>query len=176
KAIPKDSGMEIVSCSVGQSSQQCLSVSTDGSTNLNWMILFIITTLFILSSIFLYCRSRRRTDTSHQSCDASTLTDGYELMTNREIDELLATRLNNPIFHLTIERDIMVTNNYHLRGIYKSAGAKYDGDLKRLQFLAGFDLRPIIFGHPEWTATPEFVYREALFLTLKKMSEIEELF
>ncbi|MFM7981162.1 MAG: hypothetical protein ACKPKO_17780, partial [Candidatus Fonsibacter sp.] len=109
-------------------------------------------------------------------CNASTQTDGYEQMSNREIDDLLAIRLNNVGFPLTIDRDIVVANNYHLRGIYKSAGAKYDGDLKRWQFLAGFDMRPIIFGHPEWIETPEFVYREALFIALKRMGEIEDLF
>ncbi|MFM7984726.1 MAG: hypothetical protein ACKPKO_35925 [Candidatus Fonsibacter sp.] len=97
-------------------------------------------------------------------------------MSSRDLDYMIAVRLDNFNFPLCIERDIMLVNNYHLRGAYKSAGAKYNGDLKRWQFLAGSDLRPVLSDHLEWPETPEFVYREALFMTLSKINEIEDLF
>ncbi|MFM7981824.1 MAG: hypothetical protein ACKPKO_21150, partial [Candidatus Fonsibacter sp.] len=41
KAIPQTSGMELVSCSTDELSQQCMSVSTDDSDIFDWMLFHI---------------------------------------------------------------------------------------------------------------------------------------
>ncbi|MFM7977923.1 MAG: hypothetical protein ACKPKO_01295 [Candidatus Fonsibacter sp.] len=64
---------------------------------------------------------------------------------------------------------------YNLRLEYKSAGARFDGNLRRWLMRAGSDRRPIIMGHPGWIENPEIVYRQTLFLALRRMYATEDL-
>ncbi|MFM7990466.1 MAG: hypothetical protein ACKPKO_65225, partial [Candidatus Fonsibacter sp.] len=78
KAIPKASGMQIVSCSSDELFQQRVSVTTDGSTVFNWMLYFFFVLLFLMSSCNLFCRFFKKSKQLPQFCNASTQTEGYE--------------------------------------------------------------------------------------------------
>ncbi|MFM7985527.1 MAG: hypothetical protein ACKPKO_40065, partial [Candidatus Fonsibacter sp.] len=55
QAIPKASGIEIVSCSSGDATQQCVSVSTDGSAT-SWITYLLILFRMLLVMGFIFCR------------------------------------------------------------------------------------------------------------------------
>ncbi|MFM7981571.1 MAG: hypothetical protein ACKPKO_19860, partial [Candidatus Fonsibacter sp.] len=84
----------------------------------------------------------RRTKTIRNVLDASTQTDGYHDMTSHDLDALLAERLGHVLFPLSLERDVVLHDNYNLRLEYKAAGARYDGVARRWSMRAGSDLRP----------------------------------
>ncbi|MFM7987302.1 MAG: hypothetical protein ACKPKO_49110, partial [Candidatus Fonsibacter sp.] len=60
-------------------------------------------------------------------------------MTNEELNTFIGRRLGNMSFPLSWDRDVMLRDNYHLRLEYKSAGAFYDGTIRRWQIRAGSD-------------------------------------
>ncbi|MFM7982739.1 MAG: hypothetical protein ACKPKO_25795, partial [Candidatus Fonsibacter sp.] len=109
-------------------------------------------------------------------CDATTQTDGYHEMTNQEMDATIAERLGHVSFPLFLERDVELHDNYSLRLEYKSAGARYDGAARRWFMRAGSDLRPVLFLHRTWVDNPELLYRECLFVALRRANAVEELF
>ncbi|MFM7987961.1 MAG: hypothetical protein ACKPKO_52475, partial [Candidatus Fonsibacter sp.] len=109
-------------------------------------------------------------------CDATTQTDGYQEMTNRELDATIATRLDCLSFPLFLERDVVLRDNYSLRLEYKAVGAKYDGTLRQWFIRAGSDLRSILNANPTWIENPELAYRESLFTALRRINATEDLF
>ena len=109
-------------------------------------------------------------------CDTTTQTDGYHEMTNLELDATIAERLGRVSFPLFLERDVELHDNYNLRLEYKSAGARYDGAARRWFMRAGSDLRAVLFMHQTWIDNPELLYRECLFVVLRRTNAVEDLF
>ncbi|MFM7978146.1 MAG: hypothetical protein ACKPKO_02425, partial [Candidatus Fonsibacter sp.] len=80
------------------------------------------------------------------------------------------------LIHCRWKHDVILRDNYNLRLEYKSAGAKFDGNMRRWLMRAGSDLRPIIYGNPGWIENPEIVYRETLFVALRRTNATEDPF
>ncbi|MFM7986814.1 MAG: hypothetical protein ACKPKO_46620, partial [Candidatus Fonsibacter sp.] len=109
-------------------------------------------------------------------CDATTQTDGYNEMTNQELDAFVAERLGNLSFPLSLDHDIVLRDNYSLRLEYKSVGAQYNGGARRWFMSAGSDLRAVLTNSQTWIENPELLYRQCLFTALRRINDTEELF
>ncbi|MFM7986734.1 MAG: hypothetical protein ACKPKO_46210, partial [Candidatus Fonsibacter sp.] len=94
-------------------------------------------------------------------------------MTSHDLDALIAERLGHVLFPLSLERDVELHDNYNLRLEYKAAGARYDGAARRWSMRAGSDLRPVLFLHRTWVDDPELLYRECLFVALRRANAVE---
>ncbi|MFM7978764.1 MAG: hypothetical protein ACKPKO_05560, partial [Candidatus Fonsibacter sp.] len=136
----------------------------------------VLLSMVLVLGFILRCTFWSRPKRTPVLCDASTQTDGNQDMTNRELDASIARRIACLSFALFLERDVMFRDNYNLRLEYKSAGARYDGTLRRWLMRACSDLRPILYGNPGWIENPELVYRESLFMTLHMIDDAEDLF
>ncbi|MFM7980914.1 MAG: hypothetical protein ACKPKO_16505, partial [Candidatus Fonsibacter sp.] len=150
QVIPKAQGLEVVSCSANDTILQCVSVSTDEIIN-SWNFIFLILLVALIAFGFILlgylCWQTRQV---RDVIDESTQTDGYNEMTNEELNVVIGHRLNNMSFPLSLDRDVTLRDNYHLRLEYKSAGALYDGTIRRWHIRAGSDLRALLDEHHAW--------------------------
>ncbi|MFM7983090.1 MAG: hypothetical protein ACKPKO_27600, partial [Candidatus Fonsibacter sp.] len=156
--------------------QQCVSVSTDENISTWYVCFFVILSMMLIWVCILRCTSWLKPKTVPILCDATTQTDGYHEMTNQELDATIATRLDSLSFPLSLERDVVLRDNYNLRLEYKAVGARYDGTMRRWFMRAGSDLRSILNANPTWIENHELAYRESLFTVLRRILATEDLF
>ena len=110
-----------------------------------WYLPYLILSLLLVTfGMMLRHYLCRRTRPVSILIDASTQTENYIDMSNEELNTFIGRRLGNMSFPLLWDQDVMLRDNYHLRLEYKSAGAFYDGTIRRLQFRAGSDLRALL--------------------------------
>ena len=103
--------------------------------------------------------------------DISTQVDDWQSSSGFEIEQMIAFRLSAENFPLIAHEPIHLRRDYHMREMYKSAGATYNGAAQQWSFLPGVDLRRVINEHPEWITEPHVVRRHIL---LRMLAELEE--
>ena len=98
----------------------------------------------------------------------STQVNDWQSYFTPELDNELSFRLSTRHYALIALGHVWLVRDYHRRELYKSAGAIYDGPIRRWMLPHGTSLRPFSDRNPEW-----FTENVELFRRTIKVASIE---